>query len=102
MKTGFSRMEILHRKKPCSHYRDGFTVQGKICLILVFSTVQNFWAGPKILNMDLFKKDRALVSMHENSHFLFSGAHFMFPEKHFPRETNAKSIEKCNKRNYSL
>ena len=45
--------------------------------------------------MDL-KKDRALVSMHENSHFLFSGAHFMFPEKHFPREASAKSIEKCN------
>ena len=46
--------------------------------------------------MDL-TKDRALVSMLENSNFLFSGAHFMFPEKHFPREAiSAKSIEKCN------
>ena len=32
--------------------------------------------------------------MLENSNFLFSGSHFMFPEKHFPREASAKSIEK--------
>ena len=64
-------------------------------IILFFRRFKINWAGPMILNMDL-KKDRVLVSMLENSHFLFSGAHFMFPEKHFPREASAKSIEYCN------